>query len=454
MGRLVTGRSIMRCLDQISDRFLDTFLGTSLVVCLLGTVSFPSLLWGIEPTKEAVIAGGGTHVTKIEASSADAGSGGGYRFQIEKDGVSIPVVVVGGSPYQMGRQLGRLMQADIQKFVPLAVTGFKKELGLNDEQLDGIWASTAAFTDDRFEQELLGMAEGAEISVRLAQHAHCLPLVMPYSCSSIACWGKATADGHYYQTRNLDWSLEAGAHNFPVLVVYLPEQGVPHVLPTFAGVVGANCGMNSAGIVLSEMGDSPEKEMPYNLHAPHFTAWFRTILNDANSLTSTLEIFQRQPATKRYHFVFGDGRQENRGVKIRAHSVEAPSERIKIWKDNDDTDELAPAVLPSVVYQDEGRGAFPILKSEYGKLDGPALVKLACAIPIKGGNVLDVVFDATDLRLWVSYAGGTQEAYQRPFVRLDLRELDGDQDGKADLDEGSRDQDGDGVLDFLDAAGK
>ena len=80
------------------------------------------------------------------------------------------------------------------------------------------------------------------------------------------------------------------------------------------------------------------------------------------------------------------------------------------------------------------------------------LVKLACAIPIKGGNVLDVVFDATALRLWVSYAGGGMEAYQRPFVYLDLMKLDGDQDQIPDLDEGARDQDQNGHLDFLDSA--
>src|SRR6185436_12633319 len=101
--------------------------------------------------------------------------------------------------------------------------------GLTDEKLDQVWATTAAFTDDRFEQELLGLAEGAGLPLRTLQQAHCLPLLMPYSCSSIAAWASATEDGHLYQTRNLDWNLEARAHDFPVLVVYLPEKGHAHV---------------------------------------------------------------------------------------------------------------------------------------------------------------------------------------------------------------------------------
>jgi hypothetical protein len=62
--------------------------------------------------------------------------------------------------------------------------------------------------------------------------------------------------------------------------------------------------------------------------------------------------------------------------------------------------------------------------------------------------VLNVVFDATALRLWVSYAGDGKEAYQRPYVITDLAALDGDGDGVADLPDGSVDADGDGHPDF------
>ena len=46
---------------------------------------------------------------------------------------------------------------------------------------------------------------------------------------------------------------------------------------------------------------------------------------------------------------------------------------------------------------------------------------------------MNVVYDATALQLWISYAHGNKEAYQLPYVFLDLRALDIDQDGKPDL---------------------
>jgi hypothetical protein len=58
---------------------------------------------------------------------------------------------------------------------------------------------------------------------------------------------------------------------------------------------------------------------------------------------------------------------------------------------------------------------------------------LANRIPIRGGNVENVVYDATGLKLWVSYAKGDVEAYRRPYAMLDLKTLDADADGQADL---------------------
>ena len=59
---------------------------------------------------------------------------------------------------------------------------------------------------------------------------------------------------------------------------------------------------------------------------------------------------------------------------------------------------------------------------------------IANAIPIKGGSVEIVIYDATALKLWVSYAKGKQEAWERPATPLDLRTLDADKDGHPDLE--------------------
>ena len=383
--------------------------------------------------KAASIRGDGKSTTPPKAFALPKGSGRGHRTTVGAGETKYPMLVVRGTPYQMGFEIGRLMKTEMHQFIPAALAGITKELGVPEATLHEVWTRTSAFADDRVEQELIGLADGSGIPLSTLQAMHTVPLLMPYSCSSIAAWGKATEDGHLYQTRNLDWSIEVGAHEFPVIVLYLPDQGIPHVIPTFAGVIGAHTGMNAKGIALAEMGDASAKEAPYQVHAPHFTIFFRTLLYDADGLDNALSIFKAQPPTKRYHFVFGDGQKQLGAVKIRAHSPEPAEKWLSVWKDNDPSDEFAPNVLSCVVYNDEGRGAFPTIKSEYGKLSGEKLVQLANQIPIKGGNIENVVYDATALRMWVSYAKGSEEAYKRPYVYIDLKTIDADEDGKPDL---------------------
>ena len=406
-----------------------SFLGWGLL-CLL-------LLGGIaraDEKQESIRSGNAPEATHGEVfARPEVASSTGNRFEVTNGTARVPVVAVRGTPYQMGYRLGQLTHKEMQEFIPAALAGISEKLKVSQDTLQEVWVRSAAFSDDRVEQEMAGLADGSGVPLRTLQAIHAVPLLMPYSCSSIAAWGNATADGHLYQTRNLDWSLEVGAHEFPVIVVYVPTAGMPHVMPSFAGVIGAHTGMNARGIVLAEMGDAAAEEAPYQVHAPHFTVYNRTLLYDADSLTRTLDIFLAQPMTKRYHFVFGDGRNEHRAVKIRAHAPEPPDRRVVVWKDNDPADEFAPNVMPCVVYNDEGRGAFPTIKKEYGKLNGEKLIDLANHIPIKGGNVVNAVYDATDLRLWISFAKGDQEAYQRPYAYLDLKTIDVDHDGQPDF---------------------
>jgi isopenicillin-N N-acyltransferase-like protein len=340
----------------------------------------------------------------------------GYRTSVGEGASEIAVVVVSGTPYEMGRSLGELMapeaRALIGKFLGMVQADGSPRF--SNEALDAAWTATAPYTHERFKEELRGLAEGSGLSLETVRRAHMVPVVSNYSCSSLAAWGAATKDGHLYQTRNLDWILAAGAHDYPCIVVYRPDRGIPHVNVSFAGYLGVNTGINARGIVLSEMGDSPQRDYPYNLDGAHFTTMFRDILYDCGTLDEAINLIKNTRRIKKYHYVVGCG-QPPAAVKMRAHAPD-----LEIWTDNDPTDELAPNILKHVVYQDEGRGAFEPLRSAWGRIDADVLREISCQIPIRGGNVLSVVYDATARHMWVSYARGEEEAYKRPFVHVRL----------------------------------
>ncbi len=331
---------------------------------------------------------------------------------------AIPVIVVGGTPFEMGRDLGVALKKEATAFLNrmLAMVKMEDAERYGDAALDQAWASVSPYTDPRFKEELAGLAEGSGIPIEVMRRVHMIPVVSDYSCSGIAAWGAATRDGHLYQTRDLDWVMEARAHDYPCIVVYRPDEGIPHVNITFAGFIGANTGMNAEGITLSEMGNSPGREYPYDMNGAHFTTLFRRVFYDANNLDEALGIFRKARRIKRYHYIVGDGKTKQ-GVKVLAHAPD-----FVVWTDNDPKDEYAPRVLKNVVYEDEGRGAYEPLKEAYGKLDAAKMREIACSIPIRGSNVLDVIYDATALEFWVAYAEGDQEAYTRPFVHVKLRD--------------------------------
>ncbi len=343
--------------------------------------------------------------------------GEGYRTKIEDSGRQYAVCVVKGTPYEMGRSLGELMKPEAAE-VTARILGAVQAAGnaeFSNEALDKAWKTCEPHISPDFQDELRGLADGAGLPLDLLKRVHMIPLVDDYSCSSIAVWGNASEKGDLYLTRNLDWILALRAHDFPCIVVYLPEEGIPHVNISFAGYIGCNTGFNAKGIALSEIGNSPSKDKPYDLNGYHFTMLFRDILSRGSTLDQALECLKKTKRIKKYHYVFGSG-LEKKAVKIKAHAPD-----LTIWPDNDPTDEHAPDVLTDCVYEDEGRGAFPLLKQDYGLHNAQTIIAISKAIPIKGSNVLDVVYNATTFECWVSYAKGDTEAYTLPYVHLDCK---------------------------------
>jgi isopenicillin-N N-acyltransferase like protein len=341
----------------------------------------------------------------------------GYRTVIRDNNREIPVCVVKGSPREMGYAFGKLFQAEAKELIHDMLEAGRRESPeeFSNKALDAAWATQSPFIADRLKEEIAGVAAGCGGPLADLQRVHMIPLISDYSCSSLALWDKATSNGDLYLTRNLDWEMAVRAHDRAALVVYLPDQGIAHLNVSFAGYVGSNTGMNAAGIALSEMGDSPGRDKPYDLKGVHFTMLFREIMYEADTLEEALGLLHNAPRIKKYHYVFGSGR-EKKSAKIKAH---APS--LEIWPDNDPKDELAPAVAEDLVYNDEGRGAFPHLKKDYGRHTPSTILNIVKLIPIRGSNVLDIVYDATSLDFWISYAQGETEAYKMPFVHGNLK---------------------------------
>ncbi len=346
----------------------------------------------------------------------------GYRTRLGTAPDGFPVVVVAGTPYQMGRSLGALMKPEIQAFAPRFLAGAQQARGdaLSAVRLDEAWRTMEPFMSARFKEELRGLAEGSGLALELIQRAHMVPVISEYSCSGVAVWGPATRTGHLYQIRNLDYSTDAHLQDYPCVVIYIPSNGIPHLNPSFAGSIGCHTGMNAEGIALTEIGDSPGSDKPYDLHGLHFMLMFRDILSTAKTLDQAVQMIKDTRRIKKYHFIVGDGKLPA-AVKMRAWAPD-----LAIWKDNDPADEMAPQVFPNVVCHAESRTPTALGHlSEYGhgRYDADAVIQLSAALGSLGGNLMNAVYDATTREAWLSYAEKNECAYRRPYVRVNLMDF-------------------------------
>ena len=352
----------------------------------------------------------------VLALAASLAGAAGYRTSIGAGADEIPVVVLSGTPYEMGYSYGNLMAAEVNACMAGYLAYYRAEdpVHFSDANLDAAWAAVEPYVDTRFVEEMQGLADGAAIDYLTIRRAHSISLLEDYACSGVALWGAASANGHLYQIRNLDYTMGAGIQNYPAIVVYVPTTGVAHATVACAGYIGAVAGLNARGIAVTEMGDTPGSEYPFNLNGIPWFVMLRDVLQDAPSLNDALTVISTANRIKKYHYVIGDG-DEPAGVKLRAW---APG--LDIWTDNDPADELFPNVLPEVVYETMNNpAAWSHLNANYGAYDAGLMIELSRLVH-GGGNLMDVVYDATARQMWVACAEGAQPAYQREYVHFDL----------------------------------
>ncbi len=219
---------------------------------------------------------------------------------------AITLVKVGGDRYQMGYWYGRLLAGQIAgcwSNISAAARAKEQEYAF---AVDAMWKS-AHFDTVGWESELRGVADGCtdaghpELTFETIRRMQMIPDMSEYNCSLFAAWGDATADGHLYQMRNLDWTMRAGVQEYPVVAIYEPTDGNLHAVIGFAGMIGASGGgMNEHGIAQSEiMGHFCD---PETLDGIPFPFLLRDILYHDATLAEALARIQKATRTNQYHY--------------------------------------------------------------------------------------------------------------------------------------------------------
>jgi len=356
------------------------------------------------------------------------------------------VLHVNGSPYEMGYQNGFLLEAahkamidhSIQKMID---DGYSYEYQVSCSQ------AMEPHIPQEYIQEMQGLADGAGVNYTDVLLMHTNVDMQMYGtgwtgCSGFAVFGNATIDGHLYHGRNLDWTLPS--QPVGLVTVHEPESGNAFVNVGLFGYIGVFSGMNKRGISLgTKLSNSSDK----TLDGMPIRFLLRQVLQYSNSLTEAINIIHQTNRTAGWNVLLGDGSSLN------ACAVEISDNYCEVFWAGDPAGDISPhysiedAVRRTNHFVDIELAATQrspydprdgwdwswsryeklseIILGNYSNIDSNLSIQFLQTYPVGGllANLQSVVFDATDLELWVANANSTTPAYLREYIHLSCDDL-------------------------------
>jgi hypothetical protein len=190
---------------------------------------------------------------------------------------------------------------------------------------------------------------------------------------------------------------------------------IPFANVGYAGFIGSVSGMNASAISLGEMGGRGEGQW----NGVPMATLMRRALEECSTLEEVMDLWKRSPRTCEYYYVFADGKTN------RAVGVSALPESIEFILPGQTHPRLGEGIPDAVVFSAGSRleKLRERVTQKHGQIDvdvGKWLMSRPVAMK---SNLHNVLFVPADGVLYVANANHKHPAAERPYVKLDLREL-------------------------------
>jgi isopenicillin-N N-acyltransferase like protein len=328
---------------------------------------------------------------------------------------NIKVLHLSGTPYEMGFQHERLIKDDVRANVH-NIIGLAKRFA-SEDIMDEVYDLMAPYIPREDQEEMRGLAHGADIPLRVIHWLHAIPEVSEYgpkrqfvrslkgtSCSNLAAFGSATEGGELYQLRVLDWIRQLGAQEYPVILVHKPDYGNASVTFSYAGFIGCVSGMNDRYMAFGEMGyGSPPGE---SLEGIPFVFLYRKLMREADNLDDVIRIISEARRTCSYVYVISDAKTEDHDRK--ALLFVSDRDRVEFYPADtplvDERNAVSYPAIKDVVYGGaKSEELYDQLMSYHGRISPETLMEIAKPVALRG-NVQNVIFKPATLEAWVTNA--------------------------------------------------
>jgi hypothetical protein len=369
----------------------------------------------------------------------------GKLYVVPEVSPPLHVVHLYGTPYQMGYAQGLLLQDQISKlwpemhqwvynslnssldWLPDIIREILEEYGVAAALDATVWL-TEPWTPSHFIEEIHGLADAVpSISYSQFYQVMVFPELIQARCSMYGAWGAAIANttGSLYQLRALDWATNGPFQQFPVVLVYHPNEGNGHPfsIVSWAGFIGSLTGYSSA-----PMGVCEKLWKNYNGTRSRLGIPFHFLLRDILQYDpDTIHALQRiQNAARTCSIFVGLGDYTNTFV-----AVEYSYDEVVIWNEKTQPVYQNHPYIKNMIYIDKHPQPSydpclgSLLKTYYGKIDAVTTIRYITS-QLQTGDMHLAVYDFGNNYMYVSNASpmpNVVPAYDRPFVRLDMAQL-------------------------------
>jgi hypothetical protein len=328
----------------------------------------------------------------------------------------ITVIYLKGKPYEMGLTHGRQLKEPIHALYDSLMKSVANYTSPN--LLDLAYMRLEPFISQDYKDEMQGLADGAEIDIKMVHRLHAIPDLSETDCSFFAAWDSATIDGNLYQIRALDYATEIHLQEHPAIVVYEPENGQRFINVGWVGFIGVVSGINYAGISISEIGDDFDKANQTMMAEP-MPFVLRDVLQNSAHLDEAIQIISNAKRTSSFLYCVGDAKIPE------ARSFMTGPTICHVYSDDTSPNPF----INDVVYFSMGTDSpwnqkmFNFLNPLYGKIDGETGKNLMRTL--KTGDLHAVAYDYAHRQIWVANAGiDRTDAFKRTFVKYDMNRAD------------------------------
>lgn len=328
------------------------------------------------------------------------------------------VLFLKGTPEEMGRQHGALLKKEVRDLVDHILYG----VGVGSSFATGRWfVGEIEQAQQRLrpflpqttlgEMDALALASGCERQeVRLAN-------VFPelFHCSGFALFGAATAGGHLYHGRVLDYLRGLGLEENAVVIVSQPQTGHAWVNVGYAGFIGSVTAMNDQHLALGEMGGRGEGRWD----GKPMAQLVREVMEKAGTLEEGIQIMRQGPRTCEYYYVLSDGKSKQ------AVGIAATPESFEIVRPGQAHPRL-PHPFKDAVLLSAGERYETLaqrVREGYGKFDASTARALMTRPVAMKSNIHSVLFEPDTLDFWVANADADHVASDARYTHYNLAQL-------------------------------